>query len=45
MTTVGYLSTGGIKGAVAETAEEVYGDLTDAQKIVAGGIPPAREPR
>ena len=35
MTTMGYLSTGGIKGAVAETAEEVYGDLTDAQKIVA----------
>ncbi|MFG1818356.1 hypothetical protein ACGFIF_31650 [Kribbella sp. NPDC049174] len=35
MTTRGYLSTGGIKGAVAETAEAVYGDLSKAQQLVA----------
>jgi WD40 repeat protein len=35
MTSRGYLSTGGIRGAVAETAEAVYDDLTSAQQIVA----------
>ena len=35
MTIRGYLSTGGIQGAVAETAEAVYRDLTEAQQAVA----------
>jgi WD40 repeat protein len=35
MTIRGYLSTGGIKGAVAETAEAVYGDLSKDQQAVA----------
>jgi WD40 repeat protein len=35
MTIRGYLSTGGIKGAVAETAEAVYGDLSTEQQAVA----------
>jgi WD40 repeat protein len=35
MTTRGYLATGGIRGAVAETAETVYGDLSARQQALA----------
>ncbi|MEU8221851.1 hypothetical protein [Kribbella sp. NPDC048915] len=35
MTTRGYLATGGIRGAVAETAEAVYGELTPEQQALA----------
>jgi WD40 repeat protein len=34
LTVAGYTETGGIRGAVAQTAEQVYGQLTDTQRAV-----------